>query len=375
MSWERQAASTRSGSQPRAAPSSRPTWAHSREWVSRVRGLASQAWLRVPGVTTWVLPARRRSAAECSTRARSRWKAVRPGCLSGSGSQRSVAAGSYPGMSGVSVLSLVSLMPSMSPKVTGGADRSAQTAASSRPWATAGAARARSWRCRTRRARAGWSPSGAAAIQGARAAARAAKRPGAVKQEATAIRWRPRAARAATASGTVGAAAEAYAGTTGTPPRRSPRRAAMRRVSAPDRGSREPAAARTTPVVRRSCPPGCSPGCSPGCPLGGQPASVRRPARASTRRGWAPRGAATRARRPGAAATAAGRSWVTWCPGAKRRGTRTASRPSAARPARVSSRRGAFSSMWARRTSRPGRSSRTRSRSRRRVAPVSYTHL
>ncbi len=63
-SWERQAASTRSGSQPRAAPSSRPTWAHSRECVSRVRALASQAWMGVPGVTTWVLPARRRSAEE-----------------------------------------------------------------------------------------------------------------------------------------------------------------------------------------------------------------------------------------------------------------------------------------------------------------------
>ena len=47
----------------------------------------------VPGVTTWVLPASRRSAAECSTRARSRWKAVRPGRLSGSGAQRSTSGG------------------------------------------------------------------------------------------------------------------------------------------------------------------------------------------------------------------------------------------------------------------------------------------
>lgn len=62
------------------------------EWVSRVRGLASQAWLRVPGVTTWVFPASRLSAAECSTRARSRWNAVRPGRLSGSVSQRSASA-------------------------------------------------------------------------------------------------------------------------------------------------------------------------------------------------------------------------------------------------------------------------------------------
>ncbi len=92
MSWERQAVSTRSGSQPSAAPSSRPTWAHSSECVSRVRGLASQTWLRVPGVTTWVFPASLRRAAECSTRARSRWKAVRPGRLSGSVSQRSASA-------------------------------------------------------------------------------------------------------------------------------------------------------------------------------------------------------------------------------------------------------------------------------------------
>ncbi|OEV18705.1 hypothetical protein AN219_27850, partial [Streptomyces nanshensis] len=55
-SWARQAVSTRSGSQPSAAPSSRPTWAHSREWVSRVRGVASQAGLALPGATSCVLP-------------------------------------------------------------------------------------------------------------------------------------------------------------------------------------------------------------------------------------------------------------------------------------------------------------------------------
>ncbi len=55
-------------------------------------GLASQTWLLELGVTTWVFPARRRSEAECSTRARSRWKAVLPGRLSGSAAQRSVAA-------------------------------------------------------------------------------------------------------------------------------------------------------------------------------------------------------------------------------------------------------------------------------------------
>ncbi len=93
MSWARQAVSTRSGSQPRTAPSSRPTWAHSREWVSRVRGLASHMGERVPGVTTCVFPARRRRAAECRTRARSRWKAVRPGRLSSSVSNRWVSAG------------------------------------------------------------------------------------------------------------------------------------------------------------------------------------------------------------------------------------------------------------------------------------------
>ncbi len=110
MSWERQAASTRSGSQPSAAPSSRPTWAHSREWVRRVRGLASQAVPRVPGVTTWVLPASLRRAAEWSTRARSRWNAVRPGRLSGSVSQRSASAAPY----GVP---LGSCVPSMYPRL------------------------------------------------------------------------------------------------------------------------------------------------------------------------------------------------------------------------------------------------------------------
>ena len=78
-SWARQAVSTRSGSQPSALPSSRPIWAHSSEWVSRVRGKSLSA-----GTTTWVFAASRRNAAECSTRARSRSYAVRPGRFGGS---------------------------------------------------------------------------------------------------------------------------------------------------------------------------------------------------------------------------------------------------------------------------------------------------
>ena len=53
-------------------PSSRPTWATSSEWVSRVRTKSSE-----DGATTWVLAPSRRSAEECSTRARSRSNAVR----------------------------------------------------------------------------------------------------------------------------------------------------------------------------------------------------------------------------------------------------------------------------------------------------------
>ena len=71
-SWDRQAVSTTSGSQPSVAPSSRPTCATSSEWVSRVRTKSSE-----DGATTWVLAPRRRSAEECSTRARSRSNAVR----------------------------------------------------------------------------------------------------------------------------------------------------------------------------------------------------------------------------------------------------------------------------------------------------------
>ena len=70
----------------------RPICATSKECVSRVRGdpLTSAP---SPGPTTWVLPASRRSAAECSTRARSREKGLRrsgrPSVLGGSGAGRS----------------------------------------------------------------------------------------------------------------------------------------------------------------------------------------------------------------------------------------------------------------------------------------------
>ena len=90
MSCARQAASTRSGSQPISRPSSRPICAHSREWVSLVRGKSAE-----PAVTTWVLAASRRSAALCRTRARSRSKSLRPARLGGSATQRAVALSSY----------------------------------------------------------------------------------------------------------------------------------------------------------------------------------------------------------------------------------------------------------------------------------------
>ena len=71
-SWDRQAVSTRSGSQPRDRPSSRPTCATSSEWVSRVREKSSTS-----GATTCVFAPSRRRAAEWSTRARSRSKSER----------------------------------------------------------------------------------------------------------------------------------------------------------------------------------------------------------------------------------------------------------------------------------------------------------
>ncbi len=89
MSWARQAASTRSGSQPISWPSSRPIWAHSSEWVSLVRGKSA-----LPAATTWVLADSLRSPALCRTRARSRSKSLRPARLGGSATQRAVALAS-----------------------------------------------------------------------------------------------------------------------------------------------------------------------------------------------------------------------------------------------------------------------------------------
>src|SRR5699024_5491241 len=81
-----------SGSQPSSRPMSRPTWATSREWVRRVRTKSSE-----PAPSTWVLAPSRRSAEECSTRARSRWNGVRAWDFGGSGAKRSRSAGLYPG--------------------------------------------------------------------------------------------------------------------------------------------------------------------------------------------------------------------------------------------------------------------------------------
>src|SRR5699024_9222323 len=90
-SWERQAASTTSGSQPSSAPMSRPTCATSREWVSRVRTKSLE-----PAPSTWVFAPRRRSAEECSTRARSRWNGVRACDFGGSVAHRCRSADVYP---------------------------------------------------------------------------------------------------------------------------------------------------------------------------------------------------------------------------------------------------------------------------------------
>src|SRR5690554_6848599 len=89
-SWARQAVSTTSGSRPRLVASFRPTCATSRECVSRFRA-KSRPWV---GLSTCVLAASRRSALECSSRARSRAKSLRREECS-SGRNRAVSCGPY----------------------------------------------------------------------------------------------------------------------------------------------------------------------------------------------------------------------------------------------------------------------------------------
>src|SRR5687767_6130250 len=79
-----------SGSQPKDAPSSRATWATSSEWVSRLRMKSS-----LPAPRTCVLADSRRSAAECTTRARSRSNGVRPARFGGSATKRARASSPY----------------------------------------------------------------------------------------------------------------------------------------------------------------------------------------------------------------------------------------------------------------------------------------
>ena len=67
-SWLRQAVSTTSGDRCSAVASSRPTCATSSECVRRFRAKSAGE----AGLSTWVFAASRRSAAEWSTRARSR---------------------------------------------------------------------------------------------------------------------------------------------------------------------------------------------------------------------------------------------------------------------------------------------------------------
>ena len=89
-SWDRHAASTTSGSAPSSLPSSRPTWATSRECVRRVRTKSSEI-----GPSTCVFSPRRRSAEEWRMRARSRSNSVRSEDLWSSGTQRSESAAAY----------------------------------------------------------------------------------------------------------------------------------------------------------------------------------------------------------------------------------------------------------------------------------------
>src|SRR5690606_10729049 len=98
------AVSTTSGSSPRRAASSRPTWATSSEWVSRLRAKSSPA----VGLSTCVFTASRRSADECRMRARSRAKSPRRlECCSGS--RRSASASPYPGVESASATAVAQL--------------------------------------------------------------------------------------------------------------------------------------------------------------------------------------------------------------------------------------------------------------------------
>src|SRR5690606_339295 len=90
-SWLRHAVSTTSAETPRALASSRPTCATSSEWVRRLRAKSAV----LAGLSTWVFAASRRSAAECSTRARSREKSSRSDRWV-SAKKRSASCSSYP---------------------------------------------------------------------------------------------------------------------------------------------------------------------------------------------------------------------------------------------------------------------------------------
>ena len=87
-SWARHAASTRSGSQPSAAPSSRPICAHSRECVSRVRGKSA-----CPDPDDLGLRPRAGAAPSCAgpEPGRVRTGSARRGRLAGSGSSFAVS--------------------------------------------------------------------------------------------------------------------------------------------------------------------------------------------------------------------------------------------------------------------------------------------
>ena len=95
-SWHRHAQSTTSGSHPSMAPTCRPIWATSSVWVSLVRAKSS-----VPATRICVFAPSLRSADECTTRARSRSKAVRDFDFGGSPAQRCSSNAVYPSPAGM----------------------------------------------------------------------------------------------------------------------------------------------------------------------------------------------------------------------------------------------------------------------------------
>ncbi len=370
-SWERQAASTRSGSQPRAAPSSRPTWAHSREWVRRVRGLASHTWLCSPGVTTCVLPgeaAQRRGVQHAC-----------PVALEGGAARTLVGLGG-PALDGRRVV------PGGREVVRGRVGRAGRDAFHEPTVAPAGDVPDTGGPLRPSRGRPARRPgprcaapgrSGGGADGPSRGGCPAGRRrcrgrPGALGGEPAGRGEAggdgdPGAPAGGEGADRVGHGGRGGGGVGGDDGHAEPGGeqggdalgVGAGRGGAGPRGGQHHGAAAALLRTRGAC----------------QPASVSRACRASTSRG-ARRAGRRRGWAGAPPAAASGMSRVTWWPRPNSSGTSTADpAPDAASSSRVPGSSGAFSSMCPRCTGRPGRRARTRSSSRRAVTRARGSRL